>query len=369
MRSGSGKAIASAILFVSASGAFIALRPVPIPAEQAQAVAAILPDPFVLPPLVPLEHPAEVRALYITASIVRSGKMDGIVNLIKDSSGEFAPNAVVIDIQDDRGRVLIDDRLRSAIRRLRFLRIFPIARLVAFQNDSVAEEKPGWAVHRSDGSLWRDRGGRHWLDPSNEDAWSYLAGVAREAIDAGFGEINFDYFRFPSEGVTSAVYPFWRENEGREKSGMIVDVAEYLKAALKAEHPDIGLSVDIFGYTFMRTADLGIGQSAPALAAVFDAVCPMIYPSHFDPGNFGFDNPAAHPYEVMAGTLAKGREIFAAAGQPFTNVRPWIQDFNMGADYTPEMVRAQIGAIHDAGLSAGWLNWNPSNRYRPELFK
>ncbi len=295
--------------------------------------------------------------------------MDGIVSLIKDASGDMAPNAVVVDIQDDSGRVLIDDRLRAAIRRLRFLRIFPIARLVVFQNNNIAAEKPSWAVHGAGGGLWRDNGGRHWLDPSNKEAWAHVAGIAKEAVDAGFGEINFDYFRFPSEGVTTAVYPFWREGAGREKSDVIVEAANYLKNEIKRDYPDIRLTADIFGYTFMRKADLGIGQSAPALAAVFDAICPMIYPSHFDAGNFGFDNPAAHPYEVMAGTLAKGKEIFMAANQPFTNIRPWIQDFNMGADYTPEMVRAQIRAIHDAGLSAGWLNWNPSNRYRPEIFK
>ncbi len=366
---GKAKALASALILVSASGAFIALRPAPVATQKAQVVAIAEPDLRALPPLAPLEYPAEVRALYITASIVRSGKMDGIISLIKGSSGEFSPNAVVVDIQDDSGRVLIDDRLKSAIRRLRFLHIFPIARLVVFQNNSLAEERPEWAVHRADGTLWRDHGGRHWLDASNPDAWAHIAGVAREAVDAGFGEINFDYFRFPSEGVTTAVYPLWKESAGRQKSEVIVTVAKYLKDALKKDYPDIRLTADIFGYTFMRKADLGIGQSAPALAAVFDDICPMIYPSHFDAGNFDFDNPAAHPYEVMAGTLAKGKEIFADAGQPFTNIRPWIQDFNMGADYTPEMVRAQITAIHDAGLSAGWLNWNPSNKYRPEIFK
>jgi hypothetical protein len=31
-------------------------------------------------------------------------------------------------------------------------------------------------------------------------------------------------------------------------------------------------------------------------------------------------------------------------------IRPWLQDFDLGATYTKEMVRAQIQATNDAGL-------------------
>lgn len=325
-------------------------------------------------PLAPLEFPAEPRVLYITASIANHARMDDIIRLMKDAEGPYAPNALVIDIQDDSGKVLIDDRMKALVRRLRFLHIFPIARLVVFQNDSLAEEKPQWAVKTGSGSLWRDRGGRKWLDPENPALWDHVAGISRQAIDAGFGEINFDYFRFPSEGITTAVYPYWRGSstgsgqEAREKKDVIADSARYLRDAIKADNADIKITADIFGYTFMRTYDLGIGQSAPALAAIFDAVCPMIYPSHYDKGNFNFENPAAHPYEVMKLTLEKGKEVFAAAGQPFTNIRPWVQDFDMGAKYTPQMVQDQMRAITDAGLSAGWLVWNPRNAYRSAIF-
>lgn len=360
-----------AVAAVALSGGAFVLMPtdsadlqvagIDVPAVQAVALAVT--------PLTPIEYPGEVKAIYVTASMVRISKMNDIEALVKASSGEFAPNAMVIDVQDSRGKVMIDDRLRAVVRRLRFLRILPIARVVAFQNDSVAEDHPEWAVKKADGSLWKDTGGRHWLDPASEGARAHVAGVVKDTIDAGFGEINFDYFRFPSEGITSAVYPVWKEGQGKDKRDVIGDVARYMKAAVKEKDPSVRATVDIFGYTFMREKDLGIGQSAPDLASIFDAVCPMIYPSHFDPGNFNFDNPAAHPYEVMKGTLEKGKEIFAAAGVPFTNIRPWVQDFNMGAEYTPDMVRTQMTAIHDTGLSAGWLIWNPSNRYRKEIFR
>ena len=52
----------------------------------------------------------------------------------------------------------------------------------------------------------------------------------------------------------------------------------------------------------------------------------------------------------------------------FTNIRPWIQDFNLGAIYTPEMVRLQMKAIADMGLTRGWMVWNPNNKYREAIF-
>ena len=40
----------------------------------------------------------------------------------------------------------------------------------------------------------------------------------------------------------------------------------------------------------------------------------------------------------------------------------------LGAFYTPEMVRLEIQAVTDAGLTNGWAVWNPNNKYRKEIF-
>ena len=59
---------------------------------------------------------------------------------------------------------------------------------------------------------------------------------------------------------------------------------------------------------------------------------------------------------------ASGR-LTAASSTP-DKLRPWLQDFNLGASYTAEMVRAQIQATYDAGLDS-WMLWDPNNRYTP----
>jgi len=45
-------------------------------------------------------------------------------------------------------------------------------------------------------------------------------------------------------------------------------------------------------------------------------------------------------------------------------LRPWLQDFNLGATYTAEMVRAQIQATYDNGYT-GWMLWDAANTYTP----
>ena len=51
-----------------------------------------------------------------------------------------------------------------------------------------------------------------------------------------------------------------------------------------------------------------------------------------------------------------------------SKLRPWLQDFNLGATYNAEMVRHEIQAFYDAASSTpeydnGWMLWNPSNIY------
>ena len=91
-------------------------------------------------------------------------------------------------------------------------------------------------------------------------------------------------------------------------------------------------------------------------------MAPMIYPSHYGPGNFGFENPAEHPYQVALQTLQHGINQLKAANKEVI-IRPWIQDFDMGAVYDKEKIQQQIKAIEDAGLKSGWMVWNPSNFY------
>ncbi|MEK7614449.1 MAG: putative glycoside hydrolase, partial [Patescibacteria group bacterium] len=43
-------------------------------------------------------------------------------------------------------------------------------------------------------------------------------------------------------------------------------------------------------------------------------------------------------------------------------LRQWLQDFSYPVTYTPEMVRTQIQATYDSGLTS-WMLWDPGNKY------
>ena len=313
-----------------------------------------------LPPLPKIE---EMKAVYLTVNTALSQKpMNKIIELVKSSE----LNAVVIDIKDAESDYLNKD-MGKAVKRLRFAGIFPVARLPVFQHDGLAKAHPSLALKKADGALWRDAGGRFWLDPASQEVWQIILDEARQAAKMGFGEVNLDYIRFPSDGkLNNALYPVWDKKISR--SEIINNFSQFIKNGLKQEYPDVKLTIDVFGYLLLRDDDQGIGQSIIALAKIFDFIYPMVYPSHYDSGNFNLDNPAAHPYEVVLQSLEKGKTIFEKYQQPFANIRPWIQDFDLGAVYTLEMVRSQMKAIEDAGLKQGWLVWNPNNRYRPEIF-
>lgn len=135
----------------------------------------------------------------------------------------------------------------------------------------------------------------------------------------------------------------------------------WLRQGLQDSHPGSVLSADVFAYSFLTQDDLGMGQNLKLLAPELDVIAPMVYPSHYRAGNFGFANPAAHPYEVVRQTLERGRPTLEAA--PHTIVRPWLQDFHLGARYTAELVQAEFKGTTDAGFNNGWMLWNPKNVY------
>ena len=107
--------------------------------------------------------------------------------------------------------------------------------------------------------------------------------------------------------------------------------------------------------------DLGIGQVPKRIAGSLDAVYPMVYPSHFGPGEYNLDDPNSNPGATVAYALRDFNRQLAA-----TKVRiiPWLQDFSYGRAYGPSEVRAQIEAARLMG-ARGYLLWNPLGIYTP----
>ena len=143
-------------------------------------------------------------------------------------------NSVVIDIKDYSGKILYGSRVplvsqlktkenrlgdaRALIKKLHDNNIYVIARQTVFQDPILAEKKPEWSVKDIGGGLWRDKKGLAWVDPTQKAVWNYNLAIAKEAIQLGFDEINFDYVRFPSDGDMSRAYSRQRQNKTKSNA-------------------------------------------------------------------------------------------------------------------------------------------------------
>jgi len=322
------------------------------------------------------KKPIYVKGVYVTFNTAGNHKMDEIIDLIKRTE----LNSVVIDVKDYTGIVPFETEsdlihqfgaekpyikdIKGLINKLHNEGIYTIARIAVFEDNHLSANMPGSALRTSSNALWRDAKGLTWLDPSSQEVWDYTVALAKEAIKVGFDEINLDYVRFPSDGATGLIkFPVW---DGKTaKAEIIKQFFAYFSSRIKPL--GVFVSADLFGLTLTTTNDLNIGQWLEYAAPYFDYVCPMVYPSHYQAGSYGYENPAAHPYEIIYYGLTKGEErlaSFSAANpnESVAKIRPWLQDFNMGAIYDANMIELEKKAVYDASAS-GWLLWNPSNVY------
>jgi hypothetical protein len=329
--------------------------------------AGLLPNP-----------PEVIKALYFTNSSAANPKqIDYLLRFVKD----WGINAVVIDIKDFSGYIGYDINLPEVekyktkqprikdvellLKRLHGEGLYVIARMAVFQDPALIRARPDLAVRNAyTGGVWYDRNGLAWADPASAEVQDYYISIAKEAVSRGFDELNFDYIRFPSDGDMSALkYTFWdRKTERRQ-------VLNSFFKKLRTELPDTRLSIDFFGFVTTRMEDFGVGQVMEDAFPYIDFISPMVYPSHYPPGFMGFENPAAYPYEVIYRAMSEGNKRMESFKKEFPGTRaqfrPWIQDFDMGADYTAEMVASEIKATQDAlgGNYKGFMLWNAANRY------
>jgi len=326
-----------------------------------------------LPSQKPLSSPpAYVKAIYITSwSAGTQSRMDYIVDL----ADKTEINAVVIDIKDYSGYVAYDtdienvqkygaeeiriSKINSLIKRLHDKNIYVIGRVTVFQDPVLAKARPDLAVKNSTtGAVWTDRKGLSWMDPAAKEVWDYNIEIAKEAASRGFDEINFDYIRFPSDGNLSVMgYPFY--DGVKLKSEVIKDFFSYLRSNTQG----VKISADLFGLSTIKNDDMGIGQIIEYAYEFFDFVCPMVYPSHYAVSFLGYKNPADYPYEVVKYSMDSAILKLKASGITTSKLRPWLQDFDLGAEYGEAEVRAQIKAVYDSGVNDGWMLWDPSNVY------
>jgi hypothetical protein len=330
----------------------------------------------------PKKAPVKVKGIYISGYMAGSEGFQAILDKIEGTE----INAVVIDVKNDDGRITfgmdgaptvkeigaekkyIPD-MPAMMAQLKAKGIYTIARVVAFRDPYLAEQKPEWSLKNKDGSLHRDNKGLAWVNPYRTEVWDYLVEVSEAASRAGFDEVQFDYIRFATDSSMKQVVFDEEETEGRSKTDIITEFIQYAYDKLSAQN--IAVSADVFGTIIGSNVDAqAVGQVYSDMANHLDYICPMIYPSHYGDGNFGIDHPDTQPYDTIRAALKLSvSDLKKTRGEGVSQavVRPWLQDFTASyldhyIPYGKKEVRDQIQAVYDAGYDE-WILWSASNRY------
>lgn len=318
-----------------------------------------------------IRAPERVKAIYMSSWVAGTKSVRApLIALIKETE----LNAVVIDVKDNTGVISWDGRIRDLdefIKELHDNNIYVIARIASFQDPLYVKLHPELAVkNNTTGGVWKDHKGVPWIDTGSHVMWAYLAGIGNEAYVRGFDELNFDYIRFPTDGdLKSMRFPVSLERGLHDKRGIVKEFYTFLHDEFAPKN--IPISGDLFGIIATNSNEIKtLGQDLGVALTTFDYVALMVYPSHFYPGTAGYQNPAAHPREIITystkGAVAIAEQTASSTGQAsstlITKLRPWYQDFDMGATYTKEMVRAQIEAGEALGVNS-WMLWDPANKY------
>ncbi len=362
------------IIFLGATILVFFRKQIPVSVEYTAPSSALNSENIPAPkkPPVHIPTPKPVKGIYMTSWV--AGTKDWRQSMVKLIE-ETELNSIVIDVKDYSGHISFEvsdpvlkeagaaeKRIPDVVEFINYLHsknIYVIARISVFQDAYLVKKRPDLAVMKKSGGVWKDYKGISWLDPTSKEVWDYTVKISKETEAVGFDELNFDYIRYPSDGnMKDIILPM--ADGALTKAESLKIFFAYLSENLA--EIKIPLSVDLFGFVTTHTDDLNIGQILENAVPYFDYISPMVYPSHYPKTYMGFNNPAEHPYEVIFNAMATASGRLLAASSTSSKLRPWLQDFDLGATYTAEMVRKEKQAVYDAGLDS-WLLWDPANKY------
>ncbi len=180
----------------------------------------------------------------------------------------------------------------------------------------------------------------------SESHWLKRYQLMESAITLGAKEIQLDYIRYASSNTPSP-----------DNKHDVHNVIKYFKNKIDGR---ADLQIDVFGES-AYIESTRIGHHIPTFAETVDAVCPMLYPSHFEP----YKEHAKRPYDTIYKSIIALRSKFKGGEVPF-KLYPYIELSNYRHKFTDEQligyINSQIKAVEDAKAD-GWYAWSAGNKY------
>jgi len=257
---------------------------------------------------------AQVKGIYLTqASLENTTYLNYLIKRAKASGID----TFVVDLE------IPSKRYRDNIALLKENNINYVARIVIFPDGGTAERV------------------------NNPDYWQRKYKLVKLAVDWGANQIQLDYIRYNTKQKASS-----------ENAKKIQTIIQWYKDKLTAQN--IPLQVDVFGVASFGESK-NIGQNIKLFSQSVDAVCPMVYPSHYTP----FAEHYRTPYETVYDSLSSIQDQFDDK-MPI-KMYAYIELSNyhypaMSRAKKIAYIKAQLKAVHAAGAD-GWYAWSPHNRY------
>lgn len=178
----------------------------------------------------------------------------------------------------------------------------------------------------------------------SEAYWNKRYKLVQEAVALGADQIQLDYIRYSSKQPPSP-----------KNAYDILKIINWFQAKTS-----VPLQIDVFGISSFGPSKY-IGQDIKLFANSVEAICPMVYPSHYEP----FKKHAVTPYETVYSSLMAIRKQFDNKPLRFKLI-PYIELSNYRFPLSKEKklayIHAQIQAAENANAD-GWYVWSPQNYY------
>ena len=336
------------------------------------------------------------KCLYVPAYQVRSEiGLQGIERyrkIIRDNK----LNSLVIDMKDDYGLLRYDSHdpfilekastsqyatnLDQFVSEFKKDNVYLIARIVVFKDKNLSKynngvyavwdpvKKAPWVGIKGYEDITDQTGAvtgkktvyydENWVDPYCPDVWAYNTAIAKELVNRGFDEVQFDYIRFPTDGynLKNAVFRWCKKDMDKESA--LISFLSYARANIKSP-----LGIDIYGANGWYRSGTRTGQDVELLSRFVDVICPMFYPSHFEQNFLNYEPYPDRPYRIYFYGTYRNTVI----GRNRIVVRPWVQAFylNVSFDrqyYNADYVQKEIFGVRD-GLNRGYMYWNNQGNY------
>jgi len=326
----------------------------------------------------PIVHPG-MRAVHMTALAWAYKPLhDPVVQMLKD----HRIDTVELDIKDEDGAVGYKSNVpvaqesgatkdapydaAAAVKEIHDLGGRVVGRIVAFKDPLLAKwawnnGHHDWDVQDSSGNAYHagTYGTAAFTNLASPDIQKYNMDLAIEAAGYGFDDIMYDYIRRPEGPLGSEVYPGIGDRKAQD---VITDFLGKVAPAVHEKGAFVGAAV--FGISAFTAAGHGdVAQNIPDMSKKIDFISPMVYPSHWRPGEYSVPQPNSSPYDIVHRSLM---DFNRQALEGHAQIIPWLQDFTLGPPaYGAADVDEQIKAAHDDGINS-FLLWNAKCVFHPD---